>query len=284
MTVPDLLLRGVRAYRGGEPIDLRLSGGVVAAIAPAGALDPDRAETVDGDGRFVGPGLWDAHVHFTQWVIQQRRVDLAGTRSASDAVAAVRAALAAGFPTTDGVLFGYGYRDGLWREPTTRAALDVFSEPVVLINGDLHSAWTNTAGAARLGLRPDATGVVSEGEWIGVLQRFHAEAALPVSDYRRAAEAAAARGIVGVVEYENVLNVDASPAASTVCGSTPRSGPTGSTWPSAGGCAPATSSSPRGWSRWDASRWSWTARSTPAPPTAGIRTPASTLTPRTAAA
>ncbi|MEV7693436.1 amidohydrolase family protein [Microbacterium sp. NPDC089189] len=208
MTAPDLLLRGARAYDAGAPLDVRLSGGVIAEIAPAGTLSADGAETLDLDGRHIGPGLWDAHVHFTQWVIQQRRVDLAGTRSASDAVAVVRQALAAGFPTTDGVLFGYGYRDGLWNEPTTLAALDVFAQPVVLINGDLHSAWMNTAGARRLGLRPDATGVVSEGEWIGVLQRFHAEAALPLADYRGAADAAAARGIVGVVEYENVLNID----------------------------------------------------------------------------
>lgn len=208
MTTPDLLLRVARTYDDGAPLDVRLSGGVIAAIAPTGTLAVDGAETVDLDGRFIGPGLWDAHVHFTQWVIQQRRVDLADTRSASDAVAVVRHAIQDGFPTTDGVLFGYGYRDGLWSEPTTGAALDVFAQPVVLINGDLHSAWMNTAGARRLGLRPDDTGVVSEGEWIGVLQRFHAEAALPVADYRVAADAAAARGIVGVVEYENVLNID----------------------------------------------------------------------------
>ncbi|SDQ13836.1 amidohydrolase [Microbacterium sp. cf332] len=208
MTSPDLLLRGARTYAGGAPVDIRLSSGLVADLAPRGTLNDDGARIVDLDGRFVGSGLWDAHVHFTQWVIQQRRVDLSGTRSASDAVAAVRAAVATGFPTTDGVLFGYGYRDGLWDEPVTRAALDVFAQPVVLINGDLHSAWMNTAGAARLGLRPDASGIVSEGEWIGVLQRFHAEASLPLADYRAAADAAAARGIVGIVEYENVLNID----------------------------------------------------------------------------
>jgi predicted amidohydrolase YtcJ len=204
----DLLLRGARTYGGGEPVDIRLSGGLVADIAPAGSVAAGGSETVALDGRYIGPGLWDAHVHFTQWVIQQRRVDLAGTRSASDAVALVRAALASGYPTTNGVLFGYGYRDGLWSESPSTAALDVFAEPVVLINGDLHSAWMNSAGAARLGLSPDASGVVSEGEWIGTLQRFHAESALPTSDYRSAADAAAARGIVGVVDYENVMNVD----------------------------------------------------------------------------
>lgn len=206
--IDDLLLSGARPYGGGELLDIRLSGGLIAEVGPAGSLSAGGVETVALGGRYIGPGLWDAHVHFTQWVIQQRRVDLAGTRSASDAVAVVRDALAGGYPRTNGVLFGYGYRDGLWTEATSTAALDEFAEPVVLINGDLHSAWMNSAGAARLGLRPDASGVVSEGEWIGVLQRFHAESPLPVSDYHEAAEAAAARGIVGVVDYENVLNVD----------------------------------------------------------------------------
>jgi predicted amidohydrolase YtcJ len=202
----DLLLRGARTYDGGEPLDVLLSGGLIAAVAPS--LDAGGAEVLDLAGRYLGPGLWDAHVHFTQWVIQQRRVDLAGTRSASDAVAAMRAASDAGFPKTNGVLFGYGYRDGMWAEPVTQDALEVFADPVVLINGDLHSAWVNRAAAARLGLTTDETGVASEGDWIGVLQRFHADATLPMSDYRTAADAAAARGIVGVVEYENVLNID----------------------------------------------------------------------------
>jgi predicted amidohydrolase YtcJ len=208
MSDHDVLLRGARAYAGGEPLDVLLSGGRIAEIGPSGRVAAASAEVVALDGRYLGAGLWDAHVHFTQWVIQQRRIDLAGTRSASDAVAAVRAALANGFPTTDGVLFGYGYRDGMWSEPTSAAALDVFPLPVVLINGDLHSAWMNASGAARLGLSPDASGVVSEGEWIGALQTFHADSALPLEAYRRAADAAAARGVVGVVEYENVLNVD----------------------------------------------------------------------------
>lgn len=208
MTAHDLLLRGARTYRGGEPLDVLLSGGAIVEVAPSGAVEAGAVEVVDLDGRFVGPGLWDAHVHFTQWVIQQRRVDLADARSASDAVALVRDALASGFPRTAGVLFGYGYRDGIWTEPTSLAALDAFSEPVVLINGDLHSAWMNTAGAAAMELHPGPSGVVSEGEWIGTLQRFHAESALPMSDYRAAADAAAARGVVGIAEYENVLNVD----------------------------------------------------------------------------
>ena len=102
MTAPDLLLRGARTYDAGAPLDVRLSGGLIAAVAPSGTLDAGGAETLELDERYIGPGLWDAHVHFTQWVIQQRRVDLAGTRSASDAVAVVRAS---GLPNRTSSMF-----------------------------------------------------------------------------------------------------------------------------------------------------------------------------------
>jgi predicted amidohydrolase YtcJ len=208
----SLLLRNARTYDGGAPLDIRLIDGLIAEVGPAGSVDA-AAEAIDLDGRYVGPGLWDAHVHFTQWVITQRRVDLSATRSAVDVIDAVRRALASGFPLTDGVLMGYGYRDGTWPDATSFEALETaFPDvPVVLVNGDLHSAWLNRRGAERLSLSPDASGVVSEGEWIGSLQRFQAASSMPMEAFRAAADAAAARGIVGVVEYENVSNIDEWP-------------------------------------------------------------------------
>jgi len=109
--VNALTLRGGRAYDGADPIDVVLNDGTIAAIRPTGG--PVSGEVVDLDGRFVGPGLWDAHVHFMQWMISSRRIDLADTRSPEDAIAAVRRAVATDAPRTDGVLVGYGYRDGL---------------------------------------------------------------------------------------------------------------------------------------------------------------------------
>jgi predicted amidohydrolase YtcJ len=208
-----LLLRSARPYGGGDPVDVRLAGGVVGEIAPAGTLEARSEEEVDLDGRFIGPGLWDAHVHFTQWVIGQRRVDLSATASAVDVIDTVRRALAAGFPLTDGVLMGYGYRDGTWPDATSAAALDeAFPDvAVVLVNGDLHSSWSNRLGAQRFGISPGESGVVSEVEWIGALQRFQSAASIPMEAFRAAADAAAARGVVGVVEYENVSNIDEWP-------------------------------------------------------------------------
>lgn len=207
-----LTLRGGRAYDGADPIDVVLTNGTIAAIRPTGG--PVAGEVVDLDGRFVGPGLWDAHVHFTQWVISSRRIDLADTRSPEDAIAAVRRAVATDAPRTDGVLVGYGYRDGLWSTPPSLAALDEAfpDDAVVLVSGDLHAGWMNTRGAERFGLRPDATGVVSERDWIGSLQRFQEAASIPVEAFAQVADAAARRGVVGVVDYENVPNFAEWPA------------------------------------------------------------------------
>ncbi|MFZ8755848.1 amidohydrolase [Microbacterium sp. HMH0099] len=202
-----LTLRGGRPYGGGAPVDVVIRDGFIAAIAPAGTQAAE-GELVDLDGRFVGPGLWDAHVHFTQWVITSRRVDVSGTNSPEEAVDAVRRAIAAGAPRTDGVVVGYGYRDGLWSTPTSLRALDEAfpDDPVVLVSGDLHAGWMNTRGAERFGLRPDASGVVSESDWIGSLQRFQKAASIPLEAYTDVADAAARRGIVGIVDYENVPN------------------------------------------------------------------------------
>lgn len=203
-----LTLRGARPYDGGEPIDVVVRDGIVAAITPAGATDPV-GEVVDTAGRWLGPGLWDAHVHFTQHVIRRRRLDLTETRSADDVLAIVRRARVDRAPLTDGMLMGYGFRDGLWPVPATLDALDatVADVPVVLVSGDLHCGWMNRAAAARFGVELDATGLLREGPWITLLHSFDEAAHLPADAYADAAAAAAARGVVGIVEYENTDNV-----------------------------------------------------------------------------
>ncbi|CAH0205619.1 N-substituted formamide deformylase [Microbacterium oxydans] len=205
---PALTLQNVRPYDGGEPIDVVLRDGLIARVAPAGTTDAE-GETVDGAGRWIGPGLWDAHVHFTQHVIGRRRVDLSETRSAADVLDTVVRARANGWPLVNGMLMGYGFRDGLWPEPTTLAALDaaISDIPVVLVSGDLHCGWMNRAAEARFGLQLDETGLLREGPWIELMHEFDEAGDMPLSAYQEAADAAASRGVVGVVEYEHADNV-----------------------------------------------------------------------------
>ncbi|WP_119696361.1 amidohydrolase [Microbacterium halotolerans] len=213
MTSPETItLSGARPY-GGEPLDVVISDGTISQIAPAGTM-PAVGEVVDAAGRWIGPGLWDSHVHFTQHVIRRRRIDLTQTRSAGEVLDAVRGALDHGAPLTDGMLMGYGFRDGLWPEPATLAALEeaVSDVPVVLVSGDLHCGWLNRAAAARLGAELDETGLIREGPWIGLLHSLDEASSLPPDAYREAADAAAARGVVGIVEFENTDNVAEWPA------------------------------------------------------------------------
>ncbi|MGO2684041.1 MAG: amidohydrolase [Microbacterium sp.] len=201
-------LRGARRYGATDAIDIVLRDGLIAAIGPAGTVDPE-GEVVDVSGRFVGPGLWDNHVHFTQHVIRRSRVDLTTTTSAADVLATARRALDAGHPLLNGMLMGYGFRDGLWEEPASLAAIEaaIPEVPVILVSGDLHCGWMNRAAATRLGVDIDETGLLREGPWIELHHGLDQTDALPLAGYREAADAAAARGVVGVVEFESADNV-----------------------------------------------------------------------------
>lgn len=208
MTAPaPLTLRGARPY-GGAPVDIVLRDGLIAAVGPVGTVRVE-GETVDVSGRFVGPGFWDSHTHFTQHVIRRNRVDLTQTTSAAEVLAAARRALDAGHPLMDGMLMGYGFRDALWPEPASLVAIEaaIPEVPVVLVSGDLHCGWMNRVAADRLGADIDETGLLREGPWIGLLHSLDEAGWLSADAYHLAAEAAAARGVVGIVEFENTDNV-----------------------------------------------------------------------------
>jgi imidazolonepropionase-like amidohydrolase len=57
VNVVDVLTGEVRAE-----LTVTISGGTIAAVTPRGAA-PTRAQTVDGRGKFLIPGLWDMHAH-----------------------------------------------------------------------------------------------------------------------------------------------------------------------------------------------------------------------------
>src|SRR4051794_1973237 len=95
----DLLVRGARLVPlDGEPYaapgDVLVRAGVVAAAGPG--LPDAGVREVDADGRWLLPGLWDAHVHLGQWALASRRLDLSGARSPEEALGVVAAAVAEG--------------------------------------------------------------------------------------------------------------------------------------------------------------------------------------------
>nr|WP_255491870.1 MULTISPECIES: amidohydrolase [unclassified Actinotalea] len=203
-----------------ELCDVLVVDGVVRALAPAvtGAAlqeaDEGPIETVDLAGRWLVPGLWDAHTHMNQWALARQRVDVSGATSAAHAATLVAERLRLAPPPAGVPLVGFGFRDGLWPDVPTSAVLDdaaagagVPGAEVVLVSADLHCGWLGTAAAARLGVAGliggDGTGLLRENAWFPLLDRLAAAPTDVVDAWvADAVRAAAERGVVGVVDFE----------------------------------------------------------------------------------
>ncbi|WP_210506135.1 amidohydrolase [Naasia sp. SYSU D00057] len=209
MADADLTLAAARIPGRDGVWDITLSGGRIAELAPH--AEGGAGERVDLDGRFVIPGLWDEHVHFSQWALFRRRLDVSAEATAADAARRVREHLQRGGMPVAGPLVGVGFRDAVWPDRPSLALLDEVAggEPVVLLSADLHSAWLNTAAAGRLGFRPGEDGLVREDDAFAVIAALDDLPQSVVDAW--AAEAAAEatrRGVVGVVDLEMTWNRD----------------------------------------------------------------------------
>lgn len=195
-----------------EAVDVSLEGGAITAMTPAGE-QPPAGEVLAGDGAYLSPGLWDAHVHFGQWAATFTRLDLSG---ASDARACARLlAEEAGSnpPPRGGAVIGMSYRGALWDPAPTTSLLDeVTGEvPVIAISADYHSSWLNSA-AQRLFDLPWREEPVQETEWFDLLPRIDAlPAADPDAGLRAALADAASRGVVGITDVDFAPNFDTWP-------------------------------------------------------------------------
>ncbi|MFE3168720.1 amidohydrolase [Streptomyces sp. NPDC059224] len=203
-----LTLARVRLGAGGPLVSVRVADGSVTHVvpereapAPAGLVPGDRVLGLDG--RILLPGLWDAHVHLAEWAAARRRLDLSGTASAREVADRVREhgrAAPAG-----PVLFGYGFRDGLWSDTPHKELLDAVlpDRPVALVSADLHAVWLNSACLALAGRGDHPTGLVREHEGHVVLSVLPEAPAETVDGWvADACRAAAARGVTGVIDFQ----------------------------------------------------------------------------------
>ncbi|MFW5469838.1 amidohydrolase [Knoellia sp. CPCC 206435] len=188
------------------PVDVRVEGDRVVEVAPS--LRPRAMDDVlDADGRWLVPGLWDQHVHMGQWAANATRLDLSATSSADEVVRMVAAEVGARSAGPGlAVLQGFGHRTAGWARQPTVAELDAVTgdAPVVLISGDAHHGWLNSAAQRLLGV-PQRDTVVEENDWFPVFARL--DELTQTTQGRRTAyakvlDAALRRGVVGVRDME----------------------------------------------------------------------------------
>jgi hypothetical protein len=206
-------IRNARPLGGHDPIDLLIDDGVIVGILPAG-IEAAASDDLDLEGRFIMPGLWDEHVHLTQWAQHRRRIDLAPAESAAEAAAIVRSAIARG-AASDAVIVGVGFRDGLWPDAPSAALLDTVApdRPIVLISADVHCVWLNSAALVHFGVDSpsgaDGDGVLREDAAFAITARLDSAPDAELDRWvAEAAAEAAARGVVGVVDLEMRWNRD----------------------------------------------------------------------------
>ncbi|GAA3579584.1 amidohydrolase family protein [Nonomuraea rosea] len=197
--MPSLLLRNARMGLNGPIRNVLIADGRIADVTTE---EPPAGESADLQGATLLPGLWDAHVHMMQWAQTRRRVDVSGARSAREAVDLV-------VPHT-GFTVAYGFRDGLWPDAPHKSLLEAAApgRPIALFSNDLHTGWFSPAALAAVGRAEHPTGVLREREC------HVAMTALPLPPEREldrwvaeATTAAAARGVVGVLDFEYADNV-----------------------------------------------------------------------------
>ena len=198
-----MLLVKARLEPGATPVDLRVDGTRLTAPDLSGpGSSPGPGETLDLDGRLVLPGLWDAHVHLDQWALSRAMLDLSPATSAAEAVELIAAHLP---DNPSEVVVAHGFRDGLWPDTPSAALLDAVAphRPVVAFSGDLHCSWFNTSALQRFSLAPHPTGILRETEFMSLMNEIQqVDTAVLDRWVERACRAAAARGVVGVVDFE----------------------------------------------------------------------------------
>ena len=192
----------------GEPGDVRVAGGRVVEVGRG--LRAPGAQVLDAGGAFLIPGLWDAHAHLDMEAARSARIDTLATRNAEEELELVAKELRdlpnGAEPVT---IQGFGHRLSNWPRVPTVAELDAVTGeiPTLLISGDVHSGWLNSAALRVFGLpgasAQDLGAPLKEDPWFALLDRLDevpGTRELRESGYRQVLADMLARGVTGVVD------------------------------------------------------------------------------------
>src|SRR5262245_14077789 len=181
MQPPDLILHGgsiVLLDQKGDRVDhaqaLAIRGDRIAFVgsdAETLALAGPATRKVDLAGRFAIPGLTDAHGHVSSLGFALTRVDLVGTRSATEIAGKIR--LAAASAPAGSWIQGRGWDQNDWekKEFPTAKILDEAApgHPVALGRVDGHAMWVSSlaleaASINRATPDPDGGRIIRDGD------------------------------------------------------------------------------------------------------------------------
>jgi predicted amidohydrolase YtcJ len=131
--------------------------------------------TVDAEGKFIYPGLFDAHCHFYSYGLSLQEADLRGTKSMDEIITRLRAFQKDKNPT---FIVGNGWDQNDWKikKYPTKADLDAaFPDiPVVLNRVDGHAIIVNSKALKLAGITKATKAVggqieIANGEPTGIL-------------------------------------------------------------------------------------------------------------------
>ncbi|OQO94890.1 dihydroorotase [Saccharomonospora piscinae] len=153
MTTNDVLLRRVRPYGTGEPVDVLIADGVIVELGPGLEAARD-TEVIEGQGRVLLPGFVDLHTHLRE--PGREDTETIETGSAAAALGGYTAVFA--MANTDPVADNAVITDHVWRRGRETGLVDVHPVGAVtvgLAGQRLAEMGTMAASAARVRMFSD---------------------------------------------------------------------------------------------------------------------------------
>ncbi len=176
----DLLVKGAKIYTVDSAFStasvMAIDDGKIVAVGNEALLTQYTADSiVDATGKFIYPGLIDAHSHFYGLGMYSQTVDLTGTKSWDEVLQRCSVFVAQHQPA---FLTGRGWDQNDWdvqQFPTNAQLNTLFPNiPVLLKRVDGHAAIANTAALSLAGIKADTKIdggeiVLQQGKPTGVL-------------------------------------------------------------------------------------------------------------------